>query len=385
MAKSRNSQRRECDVLVIGAGPAGSSAARSAALSGARVIMIDRHRRVGVPAQCAGFLPQAAVGQLAGFDLSKSVQVNHMLAFLPDNSSQEITSPGFIVNRERLDQWLAQKAEDAGVQVMTSTRALALAPGPGSTTVTAATPDDSFEIDAAVVVGADGPCSRTGASLGLANQSFVVAAQLTVPLIKPISETRIFFDRSIKGGYGWLFPAGEYLSGAGSKAENQSGAIRAAHIGAGVKKEAGANPHQALKWLLNRLVAAGFIEDRPLSVTGGLIPVGGPLNTRKDRILLAGDAAGLCHPVNGAGIWFAMCSGRLAGEAAATASVGYAGALASYAEEIEDLFGESLRAAALRRINMYEPGLESDTELSASVRQVWFAFKQTASMVSVNE
>ena len=99
-----------------------------------------------------------------------------------------------------------------------------------------------------------------------------------------------------------------------------------------------------------RLVAEGRIGDAILDRTGGAIPVDGivgPAATLPDGtpVLLAGDAAGLTNPVTGAGIPAAVMSGAMAGEAAVRWIAGAADALDDYNEEIEDLFGASLRRA----------------------------------------
>jgi flavin-dependent dehydrogenase len=108
------------------------------------------------------------------------------------------------------------------------------------------------------------------------------------------------------------------------------------------------------------LARGGIVEPEPLGRTGGAIPVGGIVGPsgRLGRVpvLLAGDAAGLAHPVSGAGIAAAVLSGTLAGETAAAAVSGHSGPLRAYAEELRDLFaGAFERALARRRATWRDP------------------------------
>ncbi len=324
----------ECDVLVIGAGPAGSAAARAAASAGASVIMIDRRRTVGVRPQCAGFLPAAAAVLLDGPVPGIAARVSNMQSFFPGSDAAETPSPGYIVDRDIFDQGLAAAAAAAGARICTRTRALRH--GGGVTTVVGASGETG--IRSSVTIGADGPRSVTGSWIGAANGAFVLAAQRTVPLLEDSGSLRIYFNRRFPGGYGWLFPV-----------------RRQARVGIGIAGAVGFKALEALKWFVGELGREGLIEAKTLSATGGLIPVGGPVKVAEGRIMLAGDAAGLCHPVSGAGIALAIQSGILAGEAAAkAASEGDGSAVEGYATEIEERFGGALRMAVLRRRRIYE-------------------------------
>lgn len=366
------------DVVVVGAGPAGSCAAREASRAGARVLLVDRRRHIGVPARCAGFLPLAAASQLEGFGLAGSVRVRTMRSFFPDGSVTQTASPGLIVPRDRLDQWLASQAELAGAQLISGTWALDLETGGPLPRITLLTPDGPEQVSAAAIIGADGPRSRTGAAIGARNRELVAAAQWSVPLTPGGSqscgcETRIYLDTRFPGGYGWLFPAAGLQSTAQHSHAAAGSQARLARVGVGVAKDSGASLPGALKWLIEKLAGEGLIEPRRLSATGGLLPAGGPLKPRLGTVLLAGDAAGLCHPVTGAGIWAAMLSGSLAGEAAA-AAVGGSGnpALAGFDEEMEEIFGPALWPAAMKRKAMSEISPDDSPEaFGAALRQAW--------------
>jgi digeranylgeranylglycerophospholipid reductase len=111
---------RTCDVLVVGAGPAGSAAARAAARQGVSVLLAERRRRVGVPVRCAEFVP-LPVGKY--IDLSNpaiTVQpVRAMRTFLPGADPKENLFPGAMIRRDRFDQELARQATEAGARLDT--------------------------------------------------------------------------------------------------------------------------------------------------------------------------------------------------------------------------------------------------------------------------
>jgi geranylgeranyl reductase family protein len=345
-----------CDILVIGAGPAGSAAALTAASTGAEVLMIDRRREVGMPPQCAGFLPLAAAGDLSGIDFDASVinRVQTMLTFTPDGGVEETLSPGYIIRRDRFDRVLAEAATAAGATVIT--RARASSHEAGVTKVM--TSQGTIKVRSAVIVGADGPRSITGSWIGSVNRSFIAGIQWTLPLKMPLMENRIYFDQRFPGGYGWLFPGRDI-----------------ANVGIGVEQGVGVQPIEALKWFVGKMAGEGLVESGPLSVTGGLIPVGGLREIHCGHMVLSGDAAGLCHPITGAGIAFALQSGRWAGEAAARWALGGgSAALAGYAGDIATRFEISWQRAISRRQLMYENHNDSVAGFCRSIKQGWFAF-----------
>jgi flavin-dependent dehydrogenase len=209
-------------------------------------------------------------------------------------------------------------------------------------------------------VGADGPRSTVGRAIGSVNRDLVETRQVAVALFRPFAATDIFLDADIVGGYGWLFPRGPI-----------------ANLGVGALP----TERRHLKRLLDRLhrglIEAGRVGAEVQGRTGGSIPVGGLVGPvgRIDTcdVLLAGDAAGLAHPVTGAGIAAAVQSGKLAGAAAANGDVA---ALGAYAEEIVDLFGPALARALRRRrelLDCYADGLRPSP---AQLRRSWIAYPE---------
>lgn len=351
-----NERLLECDVLVVGGGPAGCTAARIAAERGARVVLVDRRQSIGVPPQCAGFVSSQIKRHLVISPEAVRQTVSTMLTFMPDGEQIESRSSGFILRRDIFDQGLADRAEKAGAKVISGWGAVDHQRG----TTRFRSPGGLITVRSSVTIGADGPRSRIGRSLGIVNRDLLHACQWTVPLRKRLKSTMIFFHAELPGGYGWLFPAG-----------------RVANVGIGITPWSGIVTHQALKWFIEKLETRGLVEVRPLETSGGTIPVGGPLPLGNGDALLAGDAAGLCHSQTGAGIAAAIQSGELAGRSAAGgANDGGAGLVKSYAAEVDDLLGDSLRHAAARRRWLEPYWRRPRQELCKALRYAWVAFPE---------
>lgn len=335
----------QADVLVLGLGPAGASAAAEAARRGCRVIALDRKREAGLPVQCAEFVP-AMIGMEAGaLNGALRQRIEAMATFVEEDAADmQPNFPGHMLDRAAFDASLVARAEQAGADCRFGRNLLRL------TKDGVAQLSDGTELRARAIVGADGPRSRAGRAIGSVNAELVETRQLSVALRKPHSATDIFLSAGIPGGYGWLFPKGDR-----------------ANLGAGVDPR----HRPRLKSIVARL-HAGLLDrvgSDILALTGGAIPVGGMLRPwgrlGKALVLLAGDAAGLANPVTGAGIASAVQSGRLAGEAAAS------GKAAGYQEELEDLFQAALERALRRRRELMEK-----VPTKAALRRGWIAYPE---------
>ncbi len=345
-----------CDILVIGAGPAGSAAARVAADRGADVLLLDRRNRLGVPPQCAGYVP---LGIREHTDLPEAAieqRVEAMVTFLPNGEEHVTRAPGYIVRRDLLDRELAAAAGEAGARIIQGCRAL---PRPGGATGVFRD-GRRIEIKAGVIIGADGPRSATGRLISSVNRELLHAAQWTVPLAQPLNRTLVFLESYLPGGYGWLFPRGDR-----------------GNAGIGITPGSGIKTHEALKYFIDKLAERGLIEPRLLETAGGVIPIGGPLKCVSDEVILAGDAAGLCHARTGAGVISALQSGELAGAAAAAHLSGREkDALPGYGREIGDLLGGALRhAAEMRRLVMSLRDAPQEV-FYYTLRQTWPGFPE---------
>jgi len=346
------------DVFVLGLGPAGASAAAEAARRGARVLAVDRKREAGRPVQCAEFVP-AMVGIDVG-SLAESVRqpIRGMTTFVEDDAPDQLENfPGRMLDRAAFDAALMAEAVRAGAQCRLGANVRRISPA-GVLGLS-----DGSRVEASVMVGADGPRSLVGQAIGQVNTALVETRQVTVPLHSAHRSTDIFLSGDIPGGYAWLFPKGAV-----------------ANLGAGVDPVHRARLKGIVEQLHATLVQSGRVGPEVLGLTGGLIPVGGMLEPcarlADTLVLLAGDAAGLTHPISGAGIAAAVHSGRLAGQAAAEWAAGDRAADTGYQEELESVFKVALDRAVRRRAELsgaYAGGARPD---KPALRRGWIAYPE---------
>jgi geranylgeranyl reductase family protein len=353
------SGRIDTDVLVVGLGPAGATAAGSAAAGCARVLAIDRKRQAGIPMQCAELVPAMLdPGHMAAVRSSRRQPVRSMTTFVEDHAPHiKEQFPGYMVDRALFDAGLVAAAAARGADCRFGIGLRAIA-SDGTVHLS-----DGSAVRARVIVGADGPRSPVGQAIGQVNRELAETRQITVELRKPFDATDIFLSADIPGGYAWLFPK-----------------LDKANLGLGVAPEWRHLLKPRLCDLHRQLVAEGRVGDSVLGRTGGAIPVGGMLDPLgeigRSLVLLAGDAAGLANPVTGAGINAAVISGRLAGEAAAEALGGRLDAGPLYAEEIGDLFATSLGQALAHREELLRIHAGGGRPGAADLRRGWIAFPQ---------
>jgi len=343
------------DILVVGLGPAGASAAAAAASAGARVLAVDRRAAPGEPVQCAEFVPAALGAETAAVAKAALQEIAAMETFLGD--APPLRTPdfrGIMIDRAAFDAALVEEARQAGAAIMTGT-ALQGIGADGAVVL------GDRALRPKVVIGADGPRSTVGRLAGHVNRALAEARQITISLKAPHDATDIFLRPEIEGGYGWLFPRGGE-----------------ANLGLGVVPRARDRLKPLLDELHAELVRQGRVGPVAHRLTGGKIPVGGivgPLGRIGPvEVLLAGDAAGLTHPITGAGIAAAVLSGRLAGAAAAEMAAGRAVAAEDYTEELHDLYGPSLALALRRRAELLAAYDSGGRPSGAQLRRAWIAW-----------
>jgi digeranylgeranylglycerophospholipid reductase len=290
------------DIVVVGAGPAGSVAARAAAEHGAKTLLVDQRPELGHPVQCGEFLPtreELADIFPAAEDLELAYRIppstvlratRRLDCIAPDGQRYPCPLSGFIVSRRAFDKALALEAEGAGAELrfpMGVTRV-----HDGLVEFAAHPP-----VRARVVIGADGPLSTVARSAGfeLPRELYrMITATSEAPGDDSIA---LYFGRVAPGGYAWAFPRAHDLN-----------------VGLGVTR---IPPGESLSSLLDRFLKR---EGLPPATerTRWWVPIGAPARRAvRGRSMLAGDAANLVMATNGGGIPTAMISGYDAGLVAA--------------------------------------------------------------------
>jgi geranylgeranyl reductase family protein len=348
-----------CDVLVVGLGPGGAAAALAAAARGLSVLALDRKKTVGVPVQCAEFvpLPLARHARAAGVLAQK---VDGMRSSLPSGACAMTPFQGWMVDRAGFDRALAEAAVSAGARLHLDCRLAVLDPVRGRATVRShgrAPTTIAFR----TLIAADGPFSTVARALGLPPLETVDTRQYTVPLLRRQNETDVWLSEKYPGGYAWLFPKGDV-----------------ANLGLGSDRRYAPDLKKPLEALHARLAQEGRIGSEVLSRTGGPIPVGGLReHLALGNVVFAGDAAGLTHPITGAGIAAAIVSGERAGEAAhELLARGNAAALRDYEEDIRDQFADSSERALVRRRGLLAAWRARRAHEDAVQRRGWIAFPE---------
>jgi digeranylgeranylglycerophospholipid reductase len=308
----------ETDVLVVGAGPAGSSAAKHAALNGADVLMIDKKSEIGAPKRCAEGVSHGEL-QTLGIKLSSRWVMNEIkgIRMVSPNGTEVwfnqemvgITETGYILERKVFDKHMAMDAARAGSNIMIKTLATGLRKEHDHVIVSANRMGKSLDIKAKIVIGADGSESRIGRWTGLettvAPKNMISGIQFEmvgVELQEPDS-IEFYFGEVAPGGYAWIFPKGDDI----------------ANVGLGVlNTRTEKSAYQHLVEFVENCPATESAVAVELNVGG--VPVSGPhKKTVTDKVMIVGDAAGQVNPVTGAGIMSGMTCGLIAGEVAASA------------------------------------------------------------------
>ena len=307
------------ELVVVGAGPAGSMTAKAAAESGLEVLLIDRKLEVGVPDKCGEFLPSLnemrrlapnAEELEAIFDPPNRCIVNrtrYVRFILPNQTEITIPFKGVVVERKLYDKHLANEAAKDGAEVAPLTRAIDLLKDCKG--VKARNIDRVLDIPSKTVVGADGafsliarrarlPVSREPLDYGVGYQFEMVNVEHDPEYVD------MYFGQDIAPGtYAWIIPKGDGI----------------ANVGTGVRtpfmKEGMNIRDYHLNFVEKHPIASEKLRKAvPTAIKAGCIPLGGPMaKTCTGNILVVGDAAGHTIPTVGGGVPPALICGRIAG------------------------------------------------------------------------
>jgi len=304
------------DIVIVGAGPAGSAAAMAGARAGLKVLMIEKRAEVGCPKRCGEGLSIHGL-QRMGIEKDERWINRHITGttvYAPNGKAVKVPFEageyeGWIIERKIFDKMLADMAADAGAKILTKTECMGLIKNESGRAngVRLGFNGERWDVGAKVVIAADGveSCIAREAGIDTKNKpvDFAAGVQFEMSNIDIDPDViELYFGAEIApGGYVWCFPKGE----------------RRANVGIGVRKPWAKK--SAIEYLKD------FINSRPglkkgsiIEVNAGGIPVGGLLDDMVlDNFMVVGDAAHQVNAIHGGGIAEAFVSGRIAGEVAA--------------------------------------------------------------------
>jgi digeranylgeranylglycerophospholipid reductase len=306
------------DVLVVGAGPAGSMTAKWAAMNGARVLMIEKRQEIGSPVRCGEGMSKDWLKEV-GIKPGRwvNVEVEGARIFSPSEKILEINEKsagnevGYVVERDGFDKALAIDAANAGAEVLLKTAATnVLKEGGQIVGVRAKQFGEPFEIRAKVTIGADGFESQVGRWAGLPTnlQLRDMDSCLQYRMTNVDCDIRycdFYLGTCAPGGYVWIFPKEEGLANVG--------------IGVQLSKIQGMAEarHYLDAWIAKH---PAYSKGRTIDVVGGGVSISKPIQqAATDGIMLVGDAARMIDPLTGGGIANGCIAGKICGEVAAEA------------------------------------------------------------------
>lgn len=285
------------DAIVVGAGPAGASAAYWLGEAGKRVLVLEKKRLPRYKA-CGGGVPQSVFDRFP-FDFSPVIEreVRRVRFRFRDGREVAADLPGQPVAMVMRDQFDAFILDHTRADVRDGTEVMALQQDKEGVAVTTRS-GETFR--GRYVIGADGVHSRVAREAGLhQGQPIGLTLEVEVPadeaLLSEYAETVLFLFGSPERGYMWIFPKAEHLSvgvgAAGVGAPQMRQSLRREMARVGVSIDGARHRGSALP---------AYVEHHPL---------------HRGRVALVGDAAGLVDPLLGEGIRHAIDSGRFAAEA----------------------------------------------------------------------
>ncbi len=304
------------DLVVIGAGPAGSMAARITARYGLSVLVLEQKKVVGYPSHCAGGILTPIldhIGLAATVKNSIRAQIRKIKLISPLGRSvthQFNRKIGYVVDRPAFDQLLIRDAQQKGAELLTQTRAIGLKrDNDAYNQVIIKHKNEIQKIQTRIIIGADGVASNVAKWVGLSIPRIYsgIGFGYNAENILNISPdtVEIYFLSAIPGGYAWIFPKG----------------TESANIGVG-GYNTGTYMHKVFEWfrLKHPIVSTKLRQVRLMEYTGGIVPGSKmPRKTTFNWGICCGNAANQVDSLTGEGIRLALICGDLGGKIAISA------------------------------------------------------------------
>ena len=291
------------EVAVIGAGPAGSMAARYAAKEGAKTLLLEEHPAVGWPVECAGLL---GLGAMAEAELpGRSFVLGEMRGaaiFSPAGNRLDFRAQApraYVVDRRLFDRAAACEALRAGAEMRLCSPVRRIKRVGDESILSLA---GGEEIRASIVISAEGVRGRLARQAGIMSPEVVLSgAQVEVPFaVENTGSVEVHLGVA-PGLFAWVIPTGEETARIGLCA-----------------RERGC---EHLKRFLGQERIRKMVQGSATAINVGGLPLGPPPATVAQGFLAVGDAAGQVKPTSGGGIYPGLVAAKIAGGVAAAAAL----------------------------------------------------------------
>ncbi len=302
---------QEFDAIIVGAGPAGLTAAKKLAEGKAKVLCFDKKQEIGVPKRCAEGLGLAWMQRL---NLKPNPKwclqpIHGAILYAPSLKCIEIDFKevsGYVIERRIFEKELAKQAAKKGAMIKTKCHAQSFERKDGRVVATCLDQGTETKCTAPLIIAADGTESLTARRLGLDTKIGLndvdsgYQYEMTNMSFEKPTFIHLFFGKHISPrGYCWIFPKGKDH----------------ANVGIGIT----GNTEKTAKEYLDRFIQAhpGLRNGSIIEVNAGTVPVGGFLDDMTaDNLLVCGDAAHQVNPIHGGGLGIAMEAASIAAEVA---------------------------------------------------------------------
>ncbi len=321
------------DVVVVGAGPAGSVASRELARRGVRVLLLEEHQSVGVPVHCSGLVTPRTL-EAAG--VSQDLVINRIKgAHIHSPTGWVLTLGGdktraLVIDRCRLDQVLAEQAQEAGATLMLGTRLMALERVDGRLRLHIRRNGTTTHMETDLLVAGDGSLSAVARQLGQTPEESVavMGGEVAAGGLDPEYVEVFLGDDTAPGWFGWLIPV--------------EGEVTRIGVGSTDRRR---SPRQLLgRMCQSRDILKGA---RVLRLQGSVIPLRCSRRLYDRNVLLVGDAGGQVKPTSGGGIYTSIVAAKLSARAA-EAALGSGDFSARSLSRYQDQWGRSVQGELVR-------------------------------------
>jgi geranylgeranyl reductase family protein len=338
------------EALVVGAGPAGATAARALALAGVTVRLLDRSK-FPRSKPCGGGISLRLLQRFSYLEQALTRIPTHRVSRMhlegPDGDSTVIHShvpAALMIRRVEFDALLVDLAREAGAAVIEGVDVVAASQDATGVTLTSR---DGRTFAAPVVIAADGVHSvvarRLGLNRGWRDTSIALDMMEESPrrTLRDVDPSTMWVAYGVNGGpgYGYIFPKRDHVN------------VGIGYVLNHYRRAVDAHPYEVQRTFVGKLRGRGLVEGESVRAhfTPFLIPVGGPLRRPgRGRVILAGDAGGFVNGFTAEGIYYAMVSGELAAKSVvASARAGIASLARRYRRAVDHEIGSELRDSVL--------------------------------------